>query len=397
MLAVLRRVVMLLLRVGASGGLIFLVFHLGHFGLQQIATTLMLVAGWPLAAAAGCYCVAMLAASYKWRELLREQGIQIGVLRVLRLNTIALFYNLVLPGQESGNAVKAVLLGRSSHHAEKVWASVLVDQVILFLATCLITLTGLLFNPALPGWPVWMALTLTGLVGALGIHTLFLSKRLSSWLDRFLRPISRMLRLPWKRRQAPAPDAQPGAPLPGEWLEPLWNGLRSYQTTWHRLGYVLALSLVYQLALVAVAYQFCLGLGIHVSYLSLTWVMTLVCMAQALPISFAGVGTRDSALVYFLGLLGVASGLSLELSLSMLALNVLMGLPGAVVQFIPDRYVARSEQQVAQHVAQGVTRWAGSIPVKVHAHQPLVLPRPVWPNVAVHPAFVPQPGRRSLE
>jgi uncharacterized protein (TIRG00374 family) len=393
MLAVVKRMVMLLVRVGASGGLIFLVFHLGHFGLHQVATTLSLVAGWPLAAAAGCFLVALLAASYKWRELLREQGIQIGVLRVLRLNSIALFYNLVLPGQESGNAVKAMLLGRASHHAEKVWASVVVDQVILFLATSLITLVGLIFNPALPGWPVWMALTLTGLVGALSIHALFLSKRLSNWLDRFLRPISRMLRLPWKRRQAPAPDAMPGTPLPGEWLEPLWNGLRSYQTTWHRLGYVLVLSLVYQLALIAVAYQFGLGLGIHISYLSLTWVMTLVCMAQALPISFAGVGTRDSALIYFLGLLGVAGGLALELSLSMLALNVLMGLPGAVVQFIPDRYVARQEE----HVVQGVTRWAGTIPVKVHAHQPPVLPRPVWPTATVRPAVAPQPARRSLE
>lgn len=393
MLATLKRVVMLLLRVGASAGLIFLVFHLGHFGLHQILSTLGQVAGWPLAAAAGCAFVAVLAASYKWRELLREQGIRIGLLRVLRLTYIALFYNLVLPGQESGNAVKAVLLGRASHKAEKVWASVLVDQVILFLATSLITLVGLLLTPSLPGWPIWMALTLTGLVGALGIHVLFLSKRLSSWLDRYLRPISRVLRLPWKRRLAPASDAQPGVPLPGEWLEPLWNGLRSYQTTWHRLGRVLLLSLIYQLALVGVAYQFCLGLGIHVSFLNLTWVMTLVCIAQALPISFAGVGTRDSALVYFLGLLGVASGLALELSLSMLALNVLMGLPGAVIQFIPDRYLAQQEAVTAT----AVTRWVGSIPLKVHVDQPLNLPRPVWPSPSLQPAFVPPPARRPQD
>jgi uncharacterized protein (TIRG00374 family) len=390
MLAVIKRVVMLLLRVGASAGLIFLIFHLGHFGLSHIIGTLTQVAGWPLAAAAGCSFVAILAASYKWRELLSEQGIRIGVLRVLRLTYIALFYNLVLPGQESGNAVKAVLLGRASRKAEKVWASVLVDQVILFLATSLITLVGLILTPALPGWPIWMALTLTGLVGALGIHALFLSKRLSSWLDRYLRPLSRVLRLPWKRWQASAPEAQPGAPLPGEWLEPLWSGLRSYQTTWHRLGRVLVLSLVYQLALVAVAYQFCLGLGIHIAFLNLAWVMTLVCMAQALPISFAGVGTRDSALVYFLGLLGVASGLSLELSLSMLALNVLMGLPGAVIQFIPDRYLARKEAVTTT----AVTRWVGNIPLTVHTQQPLNLPRPAWPGSSLRPALAPQPARR---
>ncbi len=373
-------------RLAASVGLIWLVFYLGHFSFTDITGMLHHVAGWPLMAAIGCYLVAILAASYKWRELLREQGIRVGIVRVVRLTYIALFYNLVLPGQESGNAVKAVLLGRASQKANKVWASVLVDQVMVFLATALITVVGLLLNPHLANWPVWMGLSSFFLVGALGIQALFLSPRASRPLDRVLRPVSRRLRIPWKCKPhaAEAADAgQQGEALPGEWLTPLWDGLRSYQTTWHRLGYVLVLSLVYQLALVATAYQFALGLGMQVSFLNLAWVMTLVSMAQALPISFAGVGTRDSALVYFLGVLGVLSGLALELSLSLLALNVIMGLPGAIIQFIPDRYLARQEAALAQ---QGVTRWAGRIPVKVHYHPP-ILPRVIWPPAQPSPVF----------
>ena len=343
------------------------------------------VAGWPLMAAAGCYLVAILAASFKWRELLREQGIRVGILRVVRLTYIALFYNLVLPGQESGNAVKAVLLGRSSHKANKVWASVLVDQVMVFLATAIITVVGLLFNPSLPDWPLWLGVSCFFLVGALGIQSLFLSQRVSAPIDRVLRPVSRKLRIPWKCKPHAADQAaepQPGEALPGEWLMPLWDGLRSYQTTWHRLGYVLALSLLYQVALVATAYQFALGLGMHVSFLNLAWVMTLVSMAQALPISFAGVGTRDSTLVYFLGTLGVASGLSLELSLSLLALNVLMGLPGAIIQFIPDRYLAK---QRGAGAARG-DALGGEDSRKVHHHSP-ILPRVVWPTVLPNPVF----------
>ncbi len=378
-----RKVALHVARLAASIGLIWLVFYFGHFSVADLTGMLSHVAGWPLIAASGCYLVAILAASCKWRELLREQGIRVGLLRILRLTYIALFYNLVLPGQESGNAVKAVLLGRSSHKANKVWASVLVDQVMVFLATAIITVVGLLFNPHLADWPIWLAVSCFFLVGALGIQALFLSPRVSEPLDRVLRPISRKLRVPWKRSvHAEQAGAKPGDALPGEWLAPLWDGLRSYQTTWHRLGYVLALSLVYQLALVATAYQFALGLGIHVSFLNLAWVMTLVSMAQALPISFAGVGTRDSTLVYFLGALGVVSGLSLELSLSLLALNVIMGLPGAVIQFIPDRYLAKQEA-LAQ---QGVTRWVGQIPLKVH-YQPPLLPRVFWPPALPNPVF----------
>jgi uncharacterized protein (TIRG00374 family) len=384
-----KKVAIHVVRLAASVGLIWLVFYLGHFTLSDISGMLSHVAGWPLAAAAGCYLVAILAASYKWRELLREQGIRVGILRVLRLTYIALFYNLVLPGQESGNAVKAVLLGRSSHKANKVWASVLVDQVMVFLATALITVVGLLLNPHLANWPIWMGVSSFFLVGALGIQALFLSPRVSRPIDRVLRPVSRKLRIPWRCKVKAADHAaerQPGDALPGEWLAPLWDGLRSYQTTWHRLGYVLALSVVYQLALVATAYQFGLGLGLHVSFLNLAWVMTLVSMAQALPISFAGVGTRDSTLIYFLGVLGVASGLALELSLSLLALNILMGLPGAMIQFIPDRYLARQEALARR----GVTRWVGQIPLKVHYHQP-EMPRVLWPRALPSPVYQKQP------
>jgi uncharacterized protein (TIRG00374 family) len=385
----LKKVVLHVARFAASVGLIWLVFYFGHFTLGALTGMLSHVAGWPLIAAAGCYLVAILAASFKWRELLREQGIRVGILRVLRLTYIALFYNLVLPGQESGNAVKAVLLGRSSHKANKVWASVLVDQVMVFLATALITVIGLLFNPHLADWPLWLGLSCFFLVGALALQMLFLSPRVSEPIDRVLRPASRTLRVPWRRHQSAkhAAGGQQSETLPGEWLAPLWDGLRSYQTTWHRLGYVLALSLVYQLALVATAYQFALGLGMSVSFLNLAWVMTLVSMAQALPISFAGVGTRDSTLVYFLGALGVASGLSLELSLSLLALSVLMGLPGAIIQFIPDRYLAKQEVLARQ----GVTRWVGQIPVTVHYHPP-ILPRVLWPPAVPSPApaLVPQ-------
>ncbi len=389
MLGLVKKTALLLVRLGASFGLIYLVFYFGHFSLSDIGAMLRDVAGWPIAAAAGCFFVAMLAAAYKWRELLREQGIRIGVLRVLRLNYIAVFYNLILPGQESGNAVKAVLLGHSSHKANKVWASVLVDQVVLALATALITVVGLLLNPHLPNWPIWMGVASFFLVASLTVQILFLNRRISDPLDRVLRPVSRKLRVPWKRNGQAHPHAAEGT-LPGEWLAPLWDGLRSYQTTWHRLGYVLLLSVMYQLALVAVAYQFGLGLGLHISFLNLAWVMTLVSMAQALPISFAGVGTRDSTLVYFLGLLGITSGLALELSMCILALNILMGLPGALIQLIPDRYLARQEQVAST----AVTYWAGRFPRKVHDRQPLALPRVAWPRVVPKPVVQQQTASR---
>jgi uncharacterized protein (TIRG00374 family) len=322
------------LRAMASGVLIW--FVLSHVNVIQVFLTLRRLLGYPIVLAVVSMIVAALAATWKWRELLRAQGIKTGFFHTLCLTYIAAFYNLVLPGQESGNGVKALLLGRSTRKASKVWASVMIDQILLFMASLVISIPGLILIPRLPDRNIWISTIAFCFVGVVFLHSLFLIPGLSRAIDRVLCPLSWHLRIRWVKHGS------------GEWLAPVWQSLCSYQTTVSRLGLVLGLSLLYQLGIISAAFWLATGLGIHVSFINFAWVMILVSLAQALPVSIAGIGMRDGVLAFFLvGQLGVLSYEAVALSFAILALNILVGIPGAFLQMVPQRSFAVEEAHTA--------------------------------------------------
>ncbi|HEU5201049.1 MAG TPA: lysylphosphatidylglycerol synthase transmembrane domain-containing protein [Ktedonobacterales bacterium] len=308
--------------------------------------------------AAGIGAGAMAAA--KWQLLLRAQSVHIGFFRVWQFNIIAGFYGLVLPGTESGNAVKALLLGRLSRRATGVWAAMLADQLNLLLAFALIAWAGVSFiatDAQLAGRSAWITGAGLTVAAVLLFHLLFLLPPVAAFIRRLLRPVSRLLR--WRGRGAPAQtvastdntDASVPAPAGEEgWLARFWDGMAGYQHRLPTLSLATLLSCFYQGFLVLAAYQLALGLGIQVSYLNLLWIMTLVAIAQALPITFAGIGVRDVALTFFLGGLGVPGPAAIALSFAVLALNAALGLPGAVLQiFLPAPLPGESYQEAQEH------------------------------------------------
>lgn len=292
-----------------------------------------------LAAGVGAGAVAAL----KWLLLLRAQQVQIGFWRVWQMNCIAAFYGLVLPGTESGNAVKALLLGRISRRANGVWAAMLADQLNLLLADALIALLGVTFiatDADLPARGAWIAGATLAVAGSLALHLIFLLPLLARLVQSLLGPLSRLLR--WRRRQRA--ETAPGGQDAG-WLARFWEGMVGYQRHLRTIVLTVLLSMAYQGLLVVAAFQFALDLGISVSYANLAWVMTLIAISQALPITFAGIGVRDVALTYLLGGLGVPGASAIALSFAVLALNVALGLPGALLQlFLPS---ARTPEQAS--------------------------------------------------
>lgn len=302
---------------------VFQVFQtLGQLGVSAVLAALVAGSG------------ASAAAALKWLLLLRAQGVAIGFWRVWQMNCIAAFYGLVLPGTESGNAVKALLLGRISRRSAGVWAAMLADQLNLLLGDALIALLGVSLiatDADLPARHAWVLGAALAVAGALVLHLVFLLPPLARTVQRLLRPLSRLLR--WRPRRTEAEAAgQDAGPLAR-----FWDGLAGYQHHLPTLSLTVLLSIVYQGLLVLAAWQLALHLGISVSYANLAWVMTLVAISQALPVTFAGIGVRDVALTYLLGGLGVPGASAIALSFAVLALNVALGLPGAVLQlFLPS-------------------------------------------------------------
>ncbi len=383
-------------RAGVSALVLALWLQFSSINLSQVFAILGHLRGPVLlgSLAAGLGAGAMAAA--KWQLLLRAQGVHIGFFRVWQFNIIAAFYGLVLPGTESGNAVKALLLGRISRRAAGVWAAMLADQLNLLLAFALIAWAGVSFiatDTQLAGRNAWTAGAGLTVAAVLLFHLLFLLPPVAAFIHRLLRPISRLLRRHGRasdpreerghgQRERECGDGGPGVPVSasarrrrrgeraasaqtvastentdasvpiptGEegWLARFWDGMAGYQHRLPALSLATLLSCFYQGFLVLAAYQLAWGLGIQVSYLNLLWIMTLVAIAQALPITFAGIGVRDVALTFFLGGLGVSGPAAIALSFAVLALNAALGLPGAVLQIFLPAPLPDEREQAAQ-------------------------------------------------
>lgn len=331
-------------RAGISLLLLGLWLHFSSVDMGQVLQALGTLPGLTLVGALASGIGATFAAALKYLLLLRAQQVPIGLLRVWQFNCIASFYGLILPGTESGNAVKALLLGRLSRRSAGVWAATLADQLSLLLTFALIAFAGVTFlasDDELAGRPAWIAGTALALVGTLALYTLFLLPPFAALIQRLLRPLSRLLRWPRKRAAATDPSGQEEG-----WLARFWTDMAGYQHHLPMLTLALLLSVCYEGLLVLAAYQFALGLGIPVSFLHLFWMMTLVSTSQALPITFAGIGVRDVAFTFLLGGLGVPGTAAIALSFAVLALNVALGLPGSVLQiFLPSASGANSESQ----------------------------------------------------
>lgn len=67
----------------------------------------------------------------RWLLLLRSEGIECSLRLALRLTWIGHFWNMVIPGAVSGDAVKMYYIGRSApEKREEAWTTVFVDRLI---------------------------------------------------------------------------------------------------------------------------------------------------------------------------------------------------------------------------------------------------------------------------
>ena len=256
--------------------------------------------------------IAWLVSTYKWQVLLAEPGANIKFFQLVRLNMIGMFYNLVLPGQVAGEVVKGVRLAQLGISGKRSAISVIVDRITGLLALLALGIVGVIASPSvldsIPNLLSW----LVSLALVLGTLTVVLVT--GSGLG-----VLEKLRLP--------------AGLVGKINPRSWH-LDLGSQGWLSLCLTVLLALIFQLGLVLTNFLFCLALGIPLSYPQLLWVVAVVSFLQSLPISIAGVGVREGAYVYLLGLLGISESAALALSLLIFGTQVLFALAGGLVQLL---------------------------------------------------------------
>ena len=230
------------------------------------------------------YVLVEIAAAFRWHVLLKVQKIQLSVPRLSGLFLIGMFYNQFLPGGTGGDIIKSYLLLKETKAKAGALLAVVFDRLIglVALVTITVALVSLRFD-----WLWRTPVTVESGVTPrqlLLLLFLLLGTSLASLLTSFI--VSGFNLFHW------LPQRFPGR----EKLIEIAAAYHLYARHWFATLLAFGASLVAHLAtfttFLCVAYAFRAG----VSVIDFFAVLPMERTITALPISFAGVGLRETIL-----------------------------------------------------------------------------------------------------
>jgi uncharacterized protein (TIRG00374 family) len=320
-----KKILLTILQLAVTGGLLYWVFHDPAVRAAMAVAMREAHYRW-IAAAILAYLIVEIAAAIRWKILLKVQGINLSTPRVAGLFLIGMFYNQFLPGGTGGDIVKTYLLWKETPGKKPgALLAVLFDRMIGLIA--LIIITGVLIflrygwltretgtrlddNPLHnPKFYVLIVLALFGSSVLMVVSTFVVSG------------FNLMRSLPHR--------------FPGrEKLIEIGAAYHLYARHWRATAGAFAASLVCHLGTFAtflcVAYAF----SANVAVIDFFAVMPIERTISSLPISFAGVGTREFILqVMLFNLCAVPPAVARMIGLTGFTVILLCCLPGGIVYF----------------------------------------------------------------
>lgn len=250
----------------------------------------------------------------RWRALLRAQGGDAGLPRLIGAFMSAIFFNNLLPSTIGGDALRMYESWRILGCKAGAVAVIVVDRSAGLLSVLLFALVALLALGRVigPNAPLLYAIVLIGVAGLLGALTVAIYP---PWpLTGLLARIRGLL----PARLAEMQDRTLGA----------FAAFRGRQGS---LAQALGLSIVLQANVVVCFYIVALALHLHVPFHAFFLVVPLASLIMMIPISINGIGLREHAFAGLLGLYGVSQPGGLAFAWVAYGLLVIQGVAGGLV------------------------------------------------------------------
>jgi len=298
-----QRLLLPLLKAGVSILLLYLSLRL--VDLDSVGKQLANLAwGW-IALSLVLLLIQMLLIALRWREIALVCGTTLPVAKSLRYSFIGQFFSQVLPSTVGGDAVRIWLLARGGAGWPTAIYSVLIDRVVGVSALAIMVVTCLPWTLNLVHDSIARAaLALIGF-GALGAAVVFLGLGVQHlramqrwWLTRHLATASR---------------------LAGRLCRSV-SGIR-----------VAALSLTIHLLTVTVAWGAAMAAHASVEFAQALFLVLPVILIATIPISIAGWGVRESAMILAFSYAGLAESDGLIVSILFGAATLGVGAIGGIV------------------------------------------------------------------
>ena len=276
---------------------VLLAFVLRSVELTLFWTAVRSVDMWCLSAAIALFFAGQLWAAYRWYFLLTRLGRPLPFWSTVRYTLLGQISALFLPGQISGDIVRAMAVARGKREKASYALSVIVDKVALLGALASFVLFGGLWSRQLSGLVAIHAIALGLLVLSL-LMMIFLCRYRSDHVPRGLMQIGN--RLPFTRSYVLS--------LAG-WLD---LPRLSYRT----MLFILAMAFGLQLSHTVGSYLFARSLDITISVVDWAAINAAVSVLQALPITLGGLGVRDGVFAATLALYDIPRAQATAFSLA---------------------------------------------------------------------------------
>lgn len=246
----------------------------------------------------------------KWSLLARVQDPSITLVRALRAYLAAGFGALIVPTPVTGDVLRAMALGRGSGALAGISASIVAERLLGMMASGLLCLVALHVA-------VQMSEGLDYLV---------------PWTAGFLVVASVVFVLPLSRFGASRLTFVPARVVPPALsgrIQRFVAAYAVYRKTRGTLAGVALLTLFEQTLPILNLAVLAMALQLPIRFKMLVVAVPLSVFVARLPISVAGIGVGETALVYLLGLFGVPAYQALALGLTGSLMNLVVAIPGA--------------------------------------------------------------------
>ena len=313
-----KKAVLYLLKLTISGGFLYLVFS--RIGVSDLSEAFLGLNGWVLIAAFIMFLIQSALNAKRWMVVMGFFGVIFQFLPLLRITFISQFVNQGLPSFIGGDALRVYWLNREEQQLKEAVHSVLVDRIIALIglaAFMLIGAPGFIYlfglTPATEGVLLLSAVVLIGILAFFCLPTLFNSNSTIMLLRYLVEVSSRTKRL-------------------------LFSAITGKTVVAQALA-------IHGLSILAI-YLLALGFGLSLSFWELLIVIPPVILISVMPVSIAGWGVRESAMIAALGMLGVPVETALAISLTVGGLSFLNGLCGLPLLILgPERFVVATTKQ----------------------------------------------------
>jgi glycosyltransferase 2 family protein len=284
-----RGIAVLVVKLAISVLLLMLLFWMLDAGT---VATMLRTASVPLLALGAIWMLCLTALSaVKWRLLLREQGVSVPYLLLLRTYIVSQFINLFMPSIVGGDVYRAAKVRHRTAGVSKALPAIVVERCTGVAALAIVGILGLSHLLYLESF--W--LILAALVAAVVAGYVLLV-----W------PVLRLMR---------KLDQSAGYGVVGVLTEIL-NALRPSWRFWA----VVVLSFVFHLGVVVTSLIYSTATQIDVAFTQLMVAVPLVYLVEMLPVSINGIGVREGTLAGVFGLMGLVPehGLLLGLTITIM-------------------------------------------------------------------------------